>query len=334
MKKLIPALVLLLVSAMVLSTSSYAWFSMNRTVQATGMSLTSTAPANLLISNSSKTVWGANTISNEVYAGKIFPASSADGTVFFALADGQKIGEGDIGGIVAGTGAPVTDGVKFYKGSNIAGSEVVKLATGEDDTATGYWVEYTLYLKTTGASLLNVYLSAINITSTYTAVALPDDIDFEVPANQIYYVRSGDAPNYIYTLQESGLSSAGTYYTKNTIDDTVRVAIFKVVEDVETLVGIYDAGATKDTVNPISAVVYNDDDFVSYTASDSDAAKITGVDADGFVSTDRTFTVAGNEVETKLLVRVWIEGQNAKCINNIAGQNFNIGLTFNIKADA
>ena len=57
-----------------------------------------------------------------------------------------------------------------------------------------------------------------------------------------------------------------------------------------------------------------------------------GVDSTKFADT-AIFSVAGNEVETELLVRVWIEGQNENCINNIAGQDFNIGLTFNIKAD-
>jgi hypothetical protein len=37
MKKLIPALALLIISAVVMSTASYAWFSMNTQVTATGM---------------------------------------------------------------------------------------------------------------------------------------------------------------------------------------------------------------------------------------------------------------------------------------------------------
>ena len=55
MKKLIPALALLLVSAVMLGTSSFAWFSMNTEVTATGMSVTAQAPTSLLISNTSAT---------------------------------------------------------------------------------------------------------------------------------------------------------------------------------------------------------------------------------------------------------------------------------------
>jgi hypothetical protein len=49
-KKIIPALVMLLVSAVLLSTASYAWFSMNTTVTATGMSVTVQVPDSLQIS--------------------------------------------------------------------------------------------------------------------------------------------------------------------------------------------------------------------------------------------------------------------------------------------
>jgi len=49
MKKIIPALALLLISAMVLATSSYAWFSMNATVSATGMSIKATNESGSLI---------------------------------------------------------------------------------------------------------------------------------------------------------------------------------------------------------------------------------------------------------------------------------------------
>jgi hypothetical protein len=338
MKKLIPALILLLVSAMVLSTSSYAWFSMNRTVSATGMSLTSTAPANLLITNGAETpTWGATVLSNETYTGKIFPASSADGLTFFAIADGQKIGAGDIGGVVAGTGSAVTGGVVFYKSSaaysaTVPNAPVNKLAQSDAD-ATGYWAEYTLKLKTTGSSALNVYLSSIDITTTYTYTAVHVAADTDLTT---YFTDTNGTAG----TGTAGVGGADVYTrTANTIDDCVRVSIYDVTHS--TLVGIYDAGTTKNSVNPITTVVYDDkgtagdvsdDTFTSYTASTTDAAKITGTDANGFVSTDRTFVVSGSEVVTELRVRVWIEGQNSNCINSIAGQNFNIGLTFNIAA--
>ena len=48
-KKLIPALALLLVSAVLMSTASYAWFSMNNKVTVTGMEVKTQVSSNLLI---------------------------------------------------------------------------------------------------------------------------------------------------------------------------------------------------------------------------------------------------------------------------------------------
>ena len=49
-RKLIPAFAMLLVSAVLMSTASFAWFSMNENVTASGINVTATAPAALWIS--------------------------------------------------------------------------------------------------------------------------------------------------------------------------------------------------------------------------------------------------------------------------------------------
>ncbi len=52
MKKIIPALAMLLISAIVMSTASFAWFSMNQSVVADGMEITAMASGSLIISKS------------------------------------------------------------------------------------------------------------------------------------------------------------------------------------------------------------------------------------------------------------------------------------------
>ena len=49
--KLIPAACMLLISATTLVSSTYAWFTMNKTVSVTGMELKTKVGANLLISD-------------------------------------------------------------------------------------------------------------------------------------------------------------------------------------------------------------------------------------------------------------------------------------------
>lgn len=60
MKKLIPTICMLLVSAVLLGTSTYAWFSMNKSVTATGMQVKATTPASVEISQDHST-WAFTT---------------------------------------------------------------------------------------------------------------------------------------------------------------------------------------------------------------------------------------------------------------------------------
>lgn len=59
-RKLIPAFAMLLVSVVLMSTASFAWFSMNGDVKATGMSVSATAPAALWISTQKDAGFGTN----------------------------------------------------------------------------------------------------------------------------------------------------------------------------------------------------------------------------------------------------------------------------------
>ena len=87
MKKLIPALCMLLVAATLLGTSTYAWFSMNTQVTASGMSVTASAPKSLLISTSEDTGFG-NTVSltsMTTVAGTIVPSHYNEKMLFAKL---------------------------------------------------------------------------------------------------------------------------------------------------------------------------------------------------------------------------------------------------------
>ena len=92
MKKLIPAIVMLLVSAVVLSTASYAWFSTSTSVTAEGMSVTASAPTSILIAAQTAAndgTWkeyGAIADFSDIYSTtqeKLSPVSSKDGLTFY-----------------------------------------------------------------------------------------------------------------------------------------------------------------------------------------------------------------------------------------------------------
>lgn len=99
--KLIPALAMLLVSAILVSTSTYAWFSMNNRVTVTGMQVKATVSDSLLIASSSegtsKSADSAFTKGiNQPVSGILQPVSTISGAkdsfyyTYDAKADGSK----------------------------------------------------------------------------------------------------------------------------------------------------------------------------------------------------------------------------------------------------
>lgn len=104
MKKIIPALALLLISAMVLASASYAWFSMNTSVTATGMQVKAKTSSTLLIDTAIATnsegrlEQGDSTKAALVDSSAINPTSTVDGTNWFtaeaALASAKTAKEG------------------------------------------------------------------------------------------------------------------------------------------------------------------------------------------------------------------------------------------------
>ena len=92
--KLIPAIAMLLISAVMLSTATFAWFSMNNRVTVTGMTLTTKVSSNLLISADNVEANFANTLEQE-RTGLIEPASTINGIAYYWTATSNVAGSGD-----------------------------------------------------------------------------------------------------------------------------------------------------------------------------------------------------------------------------------------------
>ena len=93
-RKLIPSVAMLLVSAIMLSTSSFAWFTINKEVTATGMSIKAENTANLLIENGHVGQMSGMSHSSIILsaAGTIAPAhlTASEGTVTVQVPDTYK----------------------------------------------------------------------------------------------------------------------------------------------------------------------------------------------------------------------------------------------------
>lgn len=113
MRKILPALCMLLVSAVMLGSSTFAWFSSNQTVSASGMDITASAPTSLFISNTggyaedtfkaSATFTSTSTVLSTVspvdYQSKEKLGTGTTAPVFFAVKDPSRVnGDGNVEG--------------------------------------------------------------------------------------------------------------------------------------------------------------------------------------------------------------------------------------------
>lgn len=151
-RRLIPALAMLVISAVLLSTASYAWFTMSRSVTADGIKLTAIAPTNLLISNAVDGEYKeTTTLTSNFGTNKLIPASSTNGIDFYIP---NQIKSADAGAPVAST--------KFS-----AANKAIS------DTESGYYADFKLWLKTDGET--DVDVTVAQLLSIITDLKTGDD---------------------------------------------------------------------------------------------------------------------------------------------------------------
>lgn len=152
MKKIIPSICMLLVTAVLMGTSTYAWFSMNREVKATGMQVSAVTSSNLIIKGTAITFTdgaeGEDSYTLPLGDGDssftaLTPVSSATGKAFFT-ADKNAVENGD---------EALPDNAKFV---------------AQNDAAAGgktYWVKKEVFIGVKGVN--NLGALSVNATVTY-----------------------------------------------------------------------------------------------------------------------------------------------------------------------
>ena len=146
MKKLIPAIVMLLVSAVVLSTASYAWFTNVSEATASGMSVTAEAPSAVLIrvhtaDNSNEFGASVDLSATDDQPVVLTPASSVDGKTFYA-----------------------PDACEDASGAMAAAANVTSVTGNQTTSGTTYYLEYTLDFKNAGTEEIDLVMKSITVS--------------------------------------------------------------------------------------------------------------------------------------------------------------------------
>ena len=152
-RKLIPAFAMLLLSAVLMSTASFAWFSSNAKVTASGMKVTATAPAALWISTDGS-AWNTSISLTNNPAAAIAPVTtdSTQATVanwnkwnFYSLNQAMPTGEKD------GEGKDIVHNVysDVIANGSVSGQDLTQFPADANDTSKALVLDTTNYYKGT-----------------------------------------------------------------------------------------------------------------------------------------------------------------------------------------
>lgn len=309
LKKLIPAVAMLVTSTLMLSTATYAWFTMNKEVKITGLNMSATASEGIEIALAS--VVGTNiTFSGATYDGN--HPSDADTEEGWKSAVTVGNYYSDIGKLKP---ASSVDGANLYYATNASNkgktaSEFKLITLNEDSMA--------------------------KVTTKDTFVA--GDAVLNSDNTPGYYV---DIPVHIRTSkQKTATEESGALYCKmilnNNNGDAVKNTLYKAVR-----VTFVPFGESPTKIFGCDSEYYSPNQAVNGT-NDSRGTVTVETDDTNFVSTTNAF-VTGTGVDSGLLlpygvdgnyghldfyVRVWLEGESTSCYDDKAGQEWNISLAF------
>lgn len=317
-KKLIPAVAMLTASAVMLTTATYAWFTMNKEVDVSGLKMTATASDALEISLGSvkgedKTI-GSLTEQPKDEATEISWTKSID------------VGE-------------YYDTVKYIApASSVNGTSLFKevSSTNAGMTATDFEKLSDALINASGAN-------GINVRTNKTA---NDPLDNVSDVNEkAYYV---DVPVHLRTSTYSESAKDNKIYCKMKItnaDGTDTTDLYKAVRvafiptdasgniaEATTAASIW--GADDATYNGDKKAIASAGNRTTAAASVlGDPAVVTTLNATTGTDTGMTIpsaTTHGAYGHTDFIVRVWLEGESTSCQDANALQDWNIDFAFAI----
>jgi hypothetical protein len=186
-KKIFSAAAMLAVSASMLATSTYAWFSMNTNVTATGMSVQAKAEGGIVIANANGTPW-SNTASAVTASAVLFPTSTKDVTTWY---HNKSTNADEAQGSQA---ASTYETLTLAKSASTYGVGYVEDGTvGYDGTEAAYYLMNKFTVKSSSETLNNVtfYINSVSVTGTNTSAALDASLRIAIKV-------AGDSTTYIY----------------------------------------------------------------------------------------------------------------------------------------
>ena len=219
-KKIFSAAAMLAVSASMLATSTYAWFSMNTNVTATGMKVKAKAEGGIVISNSQQSTW-ASSATAQITSAELYPTSrtsasdspwyhtSSDNADNYAKAT-SKTYETLTGILLSNT----TEGIGYINNNGTEGYQA-------NSTDAAYYLMNQFYIKSSGETLAETLkINNVSVTSDGSLRMIDASLRVAVVVGSTVYIyapvtgtdstitpNGTITPTYTYSVAGSGEST-------------------------------------------------------------------------------------------------------------------------------
>ncbi|MBR3646467.1 MAG: hypothetical protein IKN54_08605 [Lachnospiraceae bacterium] len=246
-KRIASAMAMLMLSTAMLGTTTYAWFSMNTQVTATGMQVKAQAEGGIVIANSTKTGWTASA-NAQVTTASLFPTSNAKTPGTLTTWYHNKSDAAD--NAKAGQEQSTYDTLNIAL-SDAANGEGVGYVDLNDDSAftagtdSAYFLKDKFFIKSSGDALngTTLYINKVEVTSNGSLLAIDNALRVCVVV---------DGTSYLYAPVSVGAGPTLTYKVRGSATDTVALA--GTVKNTAT--GVTTIANTNEQAVPVEIYVY------------------------------------------------------------------------------
>ncbi|MDD6268467.1 MAG: hypothetical protein PUA84_00215 [Oscillospiraceae bacterium] len=359
-RKLIPAVGMLTTSAIMLSSATYAWFTMNKEVQVTGLSMSATSSDGLEISLGALTDGTIPTINapgkddyswkraiqfNDYYSGvgRLMPASSDSALSIFKIAEAGVYA----GGHAVEDNTPITvaqkkDSATMKLKETVNDAPLTVLEDNETNTHKGYYIDVPMWIRSSTNATTEVYCT-VTITDGNTPTTESDPAEDLMKAVRVAIIPTGNGANSTaiegLTNEGSATSTWDTSADANTktllsggkstifgLTDTTYhdKKVLKAAGDYSSAAGSEVMGTT--TINTAANTLANNENFTR-PSDNKDAAVTPATSVFTLLKADEN-DYAG----VAFVARIWIEGESTYCEDATANQDWQVDFHFTTTA--
>ncbi|MDD2625715.1 MAG: hypothetical protein PHR55_03050 [Bacilli bacterium] len=311
----------MLVTVMMLGTSTFAWFTANRTVTVDTIQVNIAASGGIQISEDGSS-WRSLVTQAQLLAADVTYAAAVNQIPGTMTAHSTGLAVDGSGLMEMYAGSVTADGANF---------ELSTSKSTETHAGSGGFVAFDLFIRLDAAATGTIYL-------TPNAGVDFDTIDTGIKnAARIAFVNLGETVigSNLTTIQALNLGSSAVVrmwepnydsHTAAAITHALDTYGLTVADNDSTLVA-YDG--VIDEMDVIDNIYVEDANYATYPLLFDNATTPAIYTDEGFLTYPTAFTLNPGYI-TKMRIYMWVEGQDVDCENSASGANITFDLQFSL----